>query len=80
MVSNDPMQVHWYHVEYKYFSYDHKWLEEVVEYLKSMYILFCLDNKSILPSKILVIIPGPSSTDKGLPVRKTGSPTVTPAK
>jgi hypothetical protein len=26
------------------------------------------------------MIPGPSSTDNGLPVRKTGSPTVTPAK
>lgn len=24
-------------------------------------------------------IPGPSSTDRGLPVRNTGSPTVTPA-
>ena len=25
-------------------------------------------------------LPGPSSTDKGLPVRSTGSPIVTPAK
>ena len=33
-----------------------------------------------LPSKMLPIIPGPNSTDKGLPVLKTGSPTVTPAK
>lgn len=32
-----------------------------------------------IPSKILSMIPGPSSTDKGLPVRNTGSPIVTPA-
>lgn len=32
-----------------------------------------------IPSKMLPIIPGPSSTDRGLPVRSTGSPTVTPA-
>ena len=25
-------------------------------------------------------LPGPNSTDKGLPVRSTGSPIVTPAK
>jgi hypothetical protein len=43
-------------------------------------IFFSIKSVFFLPSKILVIIPGPSSTDKGLPVRKTGSPTVTPAK
>src|ERR1700743_2860577 len=32
-----------------------------------------------MPSYIVSIKPGPSSTDKGLPVRRTGSPTVTPA-
>ena len=32
-----------------------------------------------IPSKIVSISPGPNSTDKGLPVRVTGSPTVTPA-
>ncbi len=26
------------------------------------------------------MMPGPSSTDNGFPVRKTGSPTVTPAE
>ncbi len=31
-----------------------------------------------IPSKMLPIIPGPNSTDRGLPVRKTGSPTLTP--
>ena len=31
-----------------------------------------------IPSKIAPIIPGPNSTDNGLPVLKTGSPTVTP--
>lgn len=31
-----------------------------------------------IPSKIEPKIPGPSSTDKGFPVRSTGSPTVTP--
>jgi hypothetical protein len=31
-----------------------------------------------IPSKMLPKIPGPNSTDKGLPVRSTGSPTVTP--
>jgi hypothetical protein len=41
---------------------------------------FLLNKKSFLPSKILDKTPGPSSIDKGLPVRKTGSPTVTPAK
>ena len=31
------------------------------------------------PSKILPMMPGPSSTDNGFPVLNTGSPTVTPA-
>lgn len=31
------------------------------------------------PSKMLPMIPGPSSTDRGFPVLNTGSPTVTPA-
>jgi hypothetical protein len=47
-------------------------------------MIVCIEDffeiKFYLPSKILVMIPGPSSTDNGLPVRKTGSPTVTPAK
>ena len=34
---------------------------------------------SYSPSKMLPMIPGPSSTDSGFPVRRTGSPTVTPA-
>lgn len=32
-----------------------------------------------IPSKMFSIIPGPSSTDSGLPVLSTGSPIVTPA-
>ena len=32
-----------------------------------------------IPSKILDSIPGPSSTERGFPVRSTGSPTHTPA-
>jgi len=44
------------------------------------YIIFLFEIILIyLPSKILPIIPGPSSTDRGLPVLRTGSPTVTPA-
>ncbi len=48
-----------------------------------MKILF--DNSEILcrglwiPSNMLFMIPGPSSTDNGFPVRNTGSPTVKPA-
>lgn len=56
----------------------------VVEYLQTnSFFLFEQKQKFYLmnlPSKILVMIPGPSSTESGLPVRKTGSPTVTPAK
>lgn len=33
-----------------------------------------------IPSKMAPMIPGPSSTERGLPVRSTGSPTETPAK
>lgn len=33
-----------------------------------------------IPSKMAPIMPGPSSTDRGFPVRSTGSPTETPAK
>lgn len=33
-----------------------------------------------IPSKIAPIMPGPSSTERGLPVRSTGSPTETPAE
>lgn len=32
-----------------------------------------------MPSKMVVSRPGPSSTDRGLPVRSTPSPTVRPA-
>lgn len=32
-----------------------------------------------IPSKIEPMIPGPSSTERGFPVRSTGSPTETPA-
>ena len=32
-----------------------------------------------MPSKMEPIIPGPSSTERGFPVRRTGSPTDTPA-
>jgi hypothetical protein len=47
-----------------------------------MYMLFVISLMSFkgrwIPSKMLPKIPGPNSTDKGLPVRSTGSPTVTP--
>ena len=33
-----------------------------------------------IPSKMFPMMPGPSSTDRGLPVRSTGSPIVTPAE
>ena len=36
-------------------------------------------NGRWIPSKMLPIIPGPNSTESGLPVLRTGSPTVTPA-
>lgn len=32
-----------------------------------------------IPSKIEPMIPGPNSTERGFPVRRTGSPTETPA-
>jgi len=47
-----------------------------------MYMLFVSSLMSFkgrwIPSKMLPKIPGPNSTDNGLPVRSTGSPTVTP--
>lgn len=53
----------------------------VVEYLfsKENIQMLVISIRNI-PSKILVMIPGPNSTDNGFPVRKTGSPTVTPAR
>ena len=33
-----------------------------------------------MPSKMFSMIPGPSSTERGLPVLSTGSPIVTPAR
>jgi hypothetical protein len=36
-------------------------------------------NGRWIPSKMLPIIPGPSSTERGMPELNTGSPTVNPA-
>jgi len=53
--------------------------ELVMHVVRVTAIFLCENMKQFIPSKMLPIHPGPSSTDSGLPVRNTGSPTVTPA-
>ena len=48
-----------------------------IHYIVSAYIH--TSNGLWMPSYILPMMPGPNSTDSGLPVRNTGSPMVTPA-
>ena len=47
-------------------------------YLTVIFHYIFNDTKCDVQS-IQVILPGPSSTERGLPVLRTGSPTVTPA-